>query len=216
MQLEEQLLNEAGNNMFLEFMTAVKDNNLAAQCREDYYEQAGIMDFQTIPRERQNKLDNSIYCEILYYGAFCLSIGSVPYCIKKAFFSQKFDRLSWAAIYDGIEGALGSEMIGLDKSHTGNFLTAPSMEAKSAVIGYMQNFTNNNAHADLLVLYQQAMSTRSTSNLGCLLFSERMSLTIDPGFAAKYALFKTQWKPFAQQILEWTAPIVKSTIENIN
>ena len=216
MQLDEKLLNKAGNNMFLAFMTDVKDNNLAAQCRDDYYEQAGIMGFQTIRRERLNELDKDIYCEILYYGAFCLSIGSVPYCIKKAFLLQKFDRSSWVAIYNGIEGALGSEMTDLDKSHTGNFLTAPSMEAKSAVIGYMQNFTNNNAHADLLVLYQQAISAMSASSIGYLLFSERMSLTIDPGFGAKYALFKTQWKPFAQQIFEWTAPIVKSTINNIN
>ena len=213
MQFDEQLLNEAGNNMFLAFMTTVKDNNLVAQCRKDYYEQARNVGFQTIPRERQSEIDNGIYCEILYYGAFCLSIGSVPYCIKKAFFSQKFDRLSWAAILNGIEEELGSEMTDLDKSHTGDFLTAPSMTAKSAVIGYLQKFTNNDSRADLLVLYQQA---RSAASLGYLLFSERMSLAIDPMFGAKYALFKTQWKPFAQQILEWTAPIVKSTIENIN
>ena len=42
MKFDEQLLNEAVNNMFLAFIAAVKDNELAAQCREDYYKQAGI------------------------------------------------------------------------------------------------------------------------------------------------------------------------------
>ena len=213
MQLNHQQLKKAGNDMFSAFVAEVKTNDLVTQCREDYYEQAGNVRFPTVSREKQGYLDCNIYFEILCYGAFCLSIAAVPHCVQKRFFSQGFDRSSWASIHEGISDALYAEIARLDatfpgQAHAGAVAT-PVEAAKLAFIGYMQHFTDHQAGADLLALHQRA---KSPTSLGCDLFSVRMSLGIDPNLGGTWGAFKTQWIPFAQQIVTETAQAAKSAI----
>lgn len=199
--------------MFGRFLDWVIGNDLAEQCREGYYEQAGNFKFPAIPREHQSYIDCNIFFEILCYGAFALSIAAVPYCIRKRLFTSVFDRPSWACIDDGISDALCKEIGQLDSTFPDQFhVDATESLVQAAKIGfieYMQDFTDGQAGADLIALHRQA---KSPSNFGCVLFSERMSQTVDPDLGERWGASKMQWIPFGKEILSETQQIARSVL----
>jgi len=200
-----------GARMFIRFANDVTEQELVQHSQADYQQQARNVNHRGSTWSAA-EISANIYFEIVCFGAFSLSIASIIHTAQKRLLrGSTFDRLAWAAVDTGISDALYKDVSELDQKYPGQSHTGsvPAQAAKLAVIGYKQNFTDYNAQADMLVLSQRGRPLERC----CVLFSQRLSDSIDPLLCREFPAFQRQWIQFARQIVDWTGEIVQEEFQ---
>jgi len=203
MYTNEQLTS-FGNNLFSEFKKELKQHSFANHCLDNYYMVA--RDVNHTPFIEDSKiLLNKIYYEVLCFSTYCLVINAVDFFKIKKFLRSQFDQQSWHLVYDAIKSSFVSEFNDYndERSNKTGYSKYMFYQCTEMDMGrYMHNLVGRGRYSDLLVKIEEAK--RSYEKMGCTLFSEKLSISIDPTLAQKYFEFKRQWEPVGMQLFELT------------
>lgn len=194
-------LEEIGSRSFHVFVGKLAEHKFAQQCLDDYFEQTSNVHYEPVKTQREELIAN-IYFELVCFSAYCLIIHAVKHFTIKKLFGEKFDKSSWVDVYNGVENELYAALSKMRE----DIMPMAVAGGKHALINYMQNLMDYDAHADLLAVMRRAKN--SDDKMGFKLFSERLSTCIDPNLGETWGAFLTQWVPTAKQLFELSGEIL--------